>query len=65
MYRRKRKRLISQQEINPGAVIDEPGWVYFTRLKFLDDDSQIHTDFGPFVFLNFIVKFLQLQFHTI
>ncbi|KAF7639138.1 MADF domain-containing protein [Meloidogyne graminicola] len=34
-------------QINPGAVIDEPGWVYFTRLKFLDDDSQIHTDFGP------------------
>uniref|UniRef100_A0A915LJS4 40S ribosomal protein S14 n=1 Tax=Meloidogyne javanica TaxID=6303 RepID=A0A915LJS4_MELJA len=33
MYRRKRKRLQSQQEINPGVVLDEPGWIYFNRLN--------------------------------
>ncbi|KAL7080655.1 hypothetical protein ACQ4LE_000184 [Meloidogyne hapla] len=47
MYRRKRKRLQTQQENSPGAVIDEPGWIYFTRLKFLDDSPTTNTDFGP------------------
>lgn len=42
MYRRKRKRLQLQQEINPASAVDEPGWIYFARLKFLDDG----VDFG-------------------
>nr|CAD2195234.1 unnamed protein product [Meloidogyne enterolobii] len=47
MYRRKRKRLQSQQEINPGVVLDEPGWIYFNRLKFLDDATTTsNADFG-------------------
>uniref|UniRef100_A0A183BQX5 MADF domain-containing protein n=1 Tax=Globodera pallida TaxID=36090 RepID=A0A183BQX5_GLOPA len=44
MYRRKRKKLQSQMETN--ASVDEPGWVYFQRLKFLDDstDFSLPTD---------------------
>jgi len=50
MYRRKRKRLQSQQEINPGVVLDEPGWIYFNRLKFLDDATTTsNADFGLYV----------------
>lgn len=40
-YRRKRKKLQLQQEVNPAAAIDEPGWIYFSRLKFLDDTADI------------------------
>jgi len=53
MYRRKRKRLQSQQEINPGVVLDEPGWIYFNRLKFLDDATTTsNADFGLYVPFN-------------
>lgn len=43
MYRRKRKKLHFQKEVNPGASLDEPGWTYYSRLKFLDDVA----DFSP------------------
>ncbi|KAL3091385.1 hypothetical protein niasHS_007178 [Heterodera schachtii] len=38
MYRRKRKKL--QLQLDTNVSVDEPGWVYFQRLKFLDDSIE-------------------------
>lgn len=54
MYRRKRKKLQVQQEMNHS--VDEPGWVYFQRLKFLDESIE----FSPYLsILEFLVRFSQ------